>query len=192
MLCSEQKYNIFFCIALVAISVLAYKQVNIRIVETKADFERYTLNEIENISKVIIKGSLGGESEQTILDGEDGQPVYWETATEILVNQTFKSDNNIRVGDSIIVVEPYAIWRNPGGAFMLATEGYRPLSKNNEYVLFLVDWDDRYQIVGVTQGKHVIHRANEPLTSDLIEVGDVDLHYFQLHEEVVKNYFTER
>lgn len=183
---------IFICIILVAISLLAYTQVNIRIAETKADFERYTLNEIENISKIIIKGSLGKKSEQIILDGEDGQPVYWETATEVVVEQIFKSNHDIRTGDSIIVVEPYAIWRSPGGAFMLVTEGYRPLSKNNEYILFLVRWDDRYQIVGVTQGKHVIHRATEPLTSDLLEIGDVDLHYFQLHEEVIKKYFNER
>ena len=183
----------FIGIILIVAGIFIYKQINIRIIDTNASLEMLTLSEMEERSDIIIKGSFIRNKDQVLqYTAEDtDMPMYWETITELEVTDIFKTDGSIKSGGTIVVVEPYAIWRTLKGAFMLTTEGYLPISKNKEYILFLVDWNGRYQIVGHTQGKHVIHLSGKILTEELLEIEDMGWYYPQLHEEVLNKYNKE-
>lgn len=96
-----------------------------------------SLEEIEEKSDLIIKAKMNGMIEVGNYDNNyDINARITSTLSEIEVTEVFKGD--LSVGDRTVVTELFYLM----GGQVTTIEHYVPMEQDEEYLLFLTNWDD--------------------------------------------------
>lgn len=153
------------------------------------------LDELEGSSEVIVKGSFTGSRK---ID-EDESLIGPSTVSEFKVNKIYKGNVDT---DLISVLEPYEIVKKD----FINIEGYIPMDKDAEYLLFLrghdTDYGKQYSIISISFGKYnlsnnktiQVHQKSidyldEVLESDFVTDSKAECdRYNNIKKEIVNKY----
>lgn len=162
--------------------VLTYKHLNPRLVSTSDISHLYTVDDLVEASDLIVRVHLRENVSQVLEKDDQGLPYNYYTFSTIQVLHRYRGTS----GDTLSIVEPYAVWRQIDGAQILSTGGYVPLKRNDTYLIFLAKSKQHpksYEVVGHLQGRFVVTSSRE---ADPDPVG-AD-HYKKLREDVMRRF----
>jgi hypothetical protein len=112
-------------------------------------FSYEKLEDIENMSDVIIKATFTGERKQKIDRDSEGHTIEQLTSSDVKIQQIYKGD--VEKGDIISVIEPVTIEDNHISSVL----GYNMMNKKGTYLLFLDKIETgEYIVSGIYLGKY--------------------------------------
>ncbi|GBF73429.1 hypothetical protein PA598K_01718 [Paenibacillus sp. 598K] len=154
---SKRAFIIAFSTFAVLIVALFIADRNIeRTLRVDGDRVIYTdAKELAKMVDLVVLATATGNSEN-IRYTVDGFPEGY-TLSEIHISEILENRNGVELSDTITVVEPTYLFRNgiELGETRYTIEGYTPLVKSAEYILFL-EWNEYrgvYEIYSADQGK---------------------------------------
>ncbi|QOT00353.1 hypothetical protein JNUCC42_06420 [Brevibacterium sp. JNUCC-42] len=160
-----------------------------KIVKVEAKVVGYkNVEALENEAEYIVVGHLEkdfSEYEPTFNYSSVGRIGEFYTKTDVIIDKTLKGETDTKV---IPVLQDAAYVDSPSKHQddLLTIEGYAPMEKGREYLLFLSKANDgqSYNVLGVYQGKFDIDG------SDSKERGfsSENSHYQNLKDEVIEKY----
>jgi hypothetical protein len=151
------------------------------------------MNELENDSELIVKIKVSNNAEEFTEFDEDGTPLQGYTLTGVKVIEVIFGCSS-SVGDVITIYEPCYYYKVLGvQKYLITMEDYKPMTMNNEYVLFLRNasnvGDNVYYMVGNQYGKYIAKVLNNSdITAKDIDVYHINEHYIELYTEVMGKY----
>ena len=112
--------------------------------------------EIENDSDVIATVRVTPNVTNYMEYDSDRFPLWYWTEREVVITKSIKGE--VMVGDTLTVIEPYAIGENKViGKIEMTTEQYTNITEDEEYIMFLMKREDgKFMIVGKDQGKLMV------------------------------------
>lgn len=182
------------CICVIIVGYEVFRQKNPIILSITSDINiPSNMNELENDSELIVKIQVTNNAEENKEINEGKTPLKEHTLTEIKVLEVISGDKS-SIGDVITVYEPYYYYSAFGlQKYLMTVEDYKPLTINNEYVLFLRsasnEGDNVYYLVGNQYGKYIAKDVNlSEITTNDIDIYQMDEHYIALYIEVMGKY----
>lgn len=159
-----------------------------------ADYNKHSLESMEDESVLIVVGKPSGKNEQHIETLDDGNYILnYYTISEVEITKVI--DGDASQGDFVNVFEPYGEIRRGTGLEVLITDIHMPMNKDQEYLLFLAMSESKafpdgtYEPVSHYQGIHVIQdKINVKLDTNTLEINEPDEHYEELHQKVTEKY----
>ncbi|QDX94379.1 hypothetical protein EEL30_20075 [Brevibacillus laterosporus] len=159
-----------------------------KVVKVEAKVVGYkNVEALENEAEYIVVGHLEkdfSEYEPTFNYSSVGRIGEFYTKTDVIIDKTLKGETDTKV---IPVLQDAAYIDSPSKHQddLLTIEGYEPMEKGREYLLFLSKTNDgeSYNLLGVYQGKFDINE------SDKVQgLASENSHYQNLRDEVVEKY----
>lgn len=178
-----------------------YKHLHTQELRPEADYQNYSLSEMESLATVIVEADWDRETDSVVtLDEKDKYPLDTRTFSNIKVKKVFKGDDLVKEGDELPVLEYYAQWRDLAGAYAkFPNELYKPLTAGKSYLLFLYQSPDEpsstFEIIGNHQGKYVFPSNDNPMTTltiNELDIAENNEHYTALYQEVSQKYFDRQ
>ncbi|MGM0847322.1 MAG: hypothetical protein ACQEUT_20480 [Bacillota bacterium] len=156
-----------------------------------ADYEVYdSLEELETDSDLIVKGQLVGEP-SIQKEYQNGVHIYSVRKSEVMIEEVFKGQ--VSEGETIIVYEPGFVQ----GDILDTIEGYVPMYKSGNYLLFLSEHPGGEFVVLGDQGKYNLNikekvKKYTEVTIEQLEkidyIGDSHNRFNQMKDKVLEKY----
>ncbi|WP_421385353.1 hypothetical protein ACOJQI_11515 [Bacillus salacetis] len=164
----------------------------IEVSRSSGDYKVYeSLEELETDSGLIIKGQLHGEP-SIQKEYQNEVHIYSVRRSEVMIEEVFKGQ--VSEGETIIMYEPGYVQND----ILETIEGYVPMSKSGNYILFLrKNPNGEFVVMGADQGKYNLKikekaKRNNEVTIEQLEkvdyIGDNPKRFNKLKDEVIEKY----
>lgn len=184
------------CICVIIVGYGVFSKKNPVIMSIASDLNiPNNINELEKDSELIVKIKVTDNAEKYT---EGGAPLNEHTLTDVKILEVISggtsSIGDSSIGDVISIYEPYYYYTVFGlQKYLMTVEDYKPLTVNNEYVLFLRNasnvGDNVYYMVGNQYGKYIAKDVSlVDITAKDIDVYQIDEQYIALYIEVMGKY----
>lgn len=187
MVNKKTKYGLIVLLAIIAVGYATFVYLDNTLKSTiisRSDMQIYQeVSEIENDSDVIATVRVTPNLINHMEYDNDGLPLWYWTEREVIITKPIKGE--VKIGDKLTVLEPYAIGENKTiGKLEVISEQYTKMADEEEYIMFLVEREDgKFMIAGKDQGKAMIKPSKEFSTN--LEAGS---EFEELHKKIRAKY----
>lgn len=181
------------CLCLIIGGYRVFRESNPSVISTISELNvPENIKELENDSEFIVKIKVSNKAEEFLEFDEDEILTHGYTLTDVKILGVISGDSSA-IGDVITIYEPYYYKTSGVQTYLMTVEDYKPLTINNEYVLFLRNasnvGDNIYFMVANQYGKYIAkHLEQSDLTAKNIDVYQLDDHYIELYIDVMTKY----
>lgn len=169
----------------IGIGILAYRHIIPTVTYTQAMTYLYdSLDELEEKSDTIVEVSVVGKGRNVVWESSVGASDSYYTHTPVIVISVYKGD--VKLGDTIEVIEPVGYQRVLTGLYFIGREGYEPLNVNSTYLLFLVENNEGHY--PVSDQRKFVWPSPQKRTSESLEVTELSSQYEMLLDAIQAKY----
>lgn len=177
----------------IANNILKESEVEYRFVGSEGKFGpgffKRTVEELESDSVAVLKVTMlysedpDYEKLATMPIGEVEPEELAVTLTTVTVDEVYKTDRDLKIGDELVILEPYQTYPHSSdeSVIIISSNGILPMKQNQQYLLFLkrqppdaeVKFGEDYYISGSWQGKYSL--TTETINANKFTVQDTEI-----------------